>query len=64
MYSVILVGKPVGKRPREGLKRRQGDNIIMDLKDIGQQGVDWINLVEDREKWRTVLNTVMNLRVE
>jgi hypothetical protein len=58
MHAGILVGTPEGKRLREGLKPRWGDNINMDLNDIGWQRLDWINLVEDREKWRAVVNTV------
>jgi hypothetical protein len=55
MHAVSLVGKPKGKKPREWLKRRGGDNIKVDLNDLGWQRVDWINLVEDREKSRAVV---------
>jgi hypothetical protein len=54
----ILVGKPEG-RPR----RRWVDNIKMDLREIGWDGMDWIDLAQDRDHWRAVVNTVINLRV-
>jgi hypothetical protein len=53
----ILVGKPEGKR------RRWVDNIKMDLREIGWDGVDWIDLARDRYQWRALVNTVMNIRV-
>jgi hypothetical protein len=59
----ILVGKPEGKRPLGRPRRRWVDNIIMDLGEIGWDGRDWIELAQDRDQWRTLLNTVMNLRV-
>jgi hypothetical protein len=59
----ILVGKPKGKRSLGRSRRRWVDNIKMDLKEIGWDGVDWIDVVQDRDKWRTLVNTVMNLRV-
>ena len=55
----VLVGKPEGKRPR----RRWEDNIKMDLQEVGCGGVDWIELVEDRDRWRALVNAVMNIRV-
>jgi hypothetical protein len=55
----LLVGKPEGKRPR----RRWVDNIKMDLREIGCDGMDWIDLAQDRDQWSSLLNTVMNLRV-
>jgi hypothetical protein len=58
----ILVGKPEGKRP-PGRPRRRWENIKMDLREIGWGGMDWINLVQDRDQWRALVNTVMNLRV-
>jgi hypothetical protein len=57
----ILVGKPEGKRPLG--RRRWMDNIKMDLREIGWDGVDWIELAQDRDQWRALVNTVMNLRV-
>jgi hypothetical protein len=59
----ILVGKPEGKRPLGRPRDRWKDNIIMDLTDIGWGGMDWIDLAQDRDQWRTLVNTVMNLRV-
>jgi transposase len=59
----ILVGKPEGKRPLGRPTRRSEDNIKMDLRDIGWGGTDWIDLAQDKGKWRALLNTVMNLRV-
>jgi hypothetical protein len=55
----ILVGKPKGKRPLGKPRRRWVDNIKMDLREIGWDGVDWI----DRDQWRVLVNTVLNLRV-
>jgi hypothetical protein len=57
------VGKPEGKRPLGRPRRRWVDNIKMDLREIGWDGVYWIELVQDRDQWRALLNTVMNLRV-
>jgi hypothetical protein len=58
----ILVGMPEGKRPLERPRRRWEDNIRMDLqREWG--GVDWIDLAQDRDQWRALVNTVMNLRV-
>jgi hypothetical protein len=59
----ILVVKPEGKRllRRPGL--RSVGNIIKDLGEIGWGGMDWINLAQDRDQWRALMNTVMNLRV-
>jgi hypothetical protein len=54
----ILVGKPEG-RPR----RRWADNIKMYLKEVGWDGMDWIDLAQDRDRWRPYVNAVMNLRV-
>jgi hypothetical protein len=56
----ILVGKPEGKRPVGRPRRRWADNIKME---IGWDGVDWIELVQDRDQWRALVNTVLNLRV-
>jgi hypothetical protein len=57
------VGKPEGKRPLGRPIRMWVDNIKMDLRDIGWDGMDWIDLAQDRDQWRALLNTVMNLRV-
>ena len=62
MYRV-LVGKPEGKRPLVRPRRRWEDNIKMDLQEVGCGGMDWIELVQDRGRWRALVNAVMNLRV-
>jgi hypothetical protein len=59
----ILVGKPEGKRPLGRPRRRWEDNIKMDVREIGWGGVDWIELAQDRDQWRALLNRVMNIRV-
>jgi hypothetical protein len=59
----ILMGKPEGKRPLKSPRRRWVDNIKMDLREIGWDGVDCIDLAQDRDHWRALMNTVMNLRV-
>jgi hypothetical protein len=59
----ILVGKPEGKRPLGRPIRRWVDNIKMDLREIEWEGMDWIDLAQDRDQWRTLVNTVMNHRV-
>jgi hypothetical protein len=58
-----LVGKYARKRPLRRTRRRWEDNIRMDLREIVWEGVDWMHLAEDRDQWRVVVNTVMNLRV-
>jgi hypothetical protein len=55
--------KPEGKRPLGRPRHRWEGNIRMDLREIGWEGVDWMQLDEDRGQWRAVVNTVMNLRV-
>jgi hypothetical protein len=59
----ILVGKPEGKRSLGRPRRRWEDNIKMDLREIGWGDMDWIDLPQDRDQWRALMNTVMNLRV-
>jgi hypothetical protein len=59
----ILVGKPEGKRPLGRPRRRWEDNIRLDLREIGWGGMDWIDLAQDRDQWRALVNTVMNLWV-
>jgi hypothetical protein len=59
----ILLGKPEGKRPLGRPKSRWVDNIKMDLREIGWDGMDWIDLAQDKNQWRALVNTVMNLRV-
>jgi hypothetical protein len=60
MYKV-LIGKPEGKRLLGRPRRRQEDGIRMNLREIGW-GVDWIRLAQDRNRWRSVVNAVMNLQ--
>jgi hypothetical protein len=59
----ILVGKPEGKIPLGRPRRRLVDSIKMDLREIGWDDMDWIDLAQDRDQWRALVNTVMNLRV-
>jgi hypothetical protein len=59
----VLVGKPEGKGPLERPRRRWEDGIKMDLGETGWGGVEWIQLAQDRDRWRAVVNAVMNLRV-
>jgi hypothetical protein len=60
---MILVVKQEGKRPLEGQRLRWADNIKMDLTVIGWGRIDWIDLAQERDYWKTHVNTVMNLRV-
>ena len=57
------MGKPEGKRPLGRPRRKWGDNIKMDLQEVGCGGMDWIELAKDRDRWRALVNAVMNLRV-
>jgi hypothetical protein len=57
----ILLGKPQGKKPLGKPRHRLGDNIKMDLLEVGCGCVDWIQLVQDRDRWRALVNTIMNL---
>ena len=57
----VLVGKPEGKRPLGRPRRRWEDNIKMDLQEVGEGG-DWIELVQDRDRWRALVNMVMNFQ--
>jgi hypothetical protein len=59
----ILVGKPEGKRRLGRPRRRWVDNIKIGLREIGWDGMDWIDLAQDRDHWRALVNTVMNFRV-
>jgi hypothetical protein len=59
----VLVGKPQGKRPLGGPRRRWEDNIKMDLQEVGVGHGDWMELAQDRDRWRTLVGTVRNLRV-
>jgi len=62
VYS-ILVGKPEGKRPIGRPRSRWEDNINMDLQELVCGCMNWIELVQDRDRWRTLVSAVMNLRV-
>ena len=59
----VLVGKPEGKRPLERPGIEWEDNIKMDLQAVGCAGMDLIDLAQDRDRWRALVNAVMNLRV-
>jgi hypothetical protein len=59
----ILVGRPEGRRPLGRPRRRREDNIKMDLREVGFGVVDWIHWAQDRNRWRALVNTVLNLRV-
>jgi hypothetical protein len=59
----ILVGKPEGKRPLGRPRRRWVDNIKMELREVEWDDMDWIELTQDRDQWRSLVNTLMNLRV-
>jgi len=59
----VLVGKPEAKRPLGRPRRRWVDNIRTDLREVGCGYMDWIGLAQDRDRWRTLVSAVMNLRV-
>ena len=59
----VLVGKPEGRKPLGRPRRRWEDNIRMALQEVGCGYMDWIGLVQDRDRWRTLVSAVMNLRV-
>ena len=58
-----MVGKTEGKRPLAIPRHRWVDNIRMDLQEVGCEYMDWIGLAQDRDRWRTLVSVVMNLRV-
>ena len=59
----VLVGKPEGKRPLGRPRRRWEDNIKMDLQEVGADCEDWMELAQDRDRWRALVSTVMNILV-
>jgi len=59
----VLVGKPEGKRPLGRPRRRWVNNIRLELQEVGCGYMDWIGLAQDRDRWRTLVSAVMNLRV-
>jgi hypothetical protein len=59
----ILVGTPEGRRPLGRPRRRWENNIKMDFQEVGWEGMDWIDMAQDRDRWRSLVNAVMNLRV-
>jgi hypothetical protein len=59
----VLVGKPEGKRPLGRPRSRWEDNIKADIQEVGCGGMDWIELAQDKDSWRALLNAIMNLRV-
>jgi hypothetical protein len=59
----LLVGKPEGRRPIGRPRRRWLDNIMMGFVEVGWGDVDWIGLAQDREGWRALVNSILNLRV-
>jgi hypothetical protein len=59
----VLVGKPEEKRPLGRPRRRREDNIKMDLQEVGCEGLDLIDVAQDRDRWRALVNEVLNLRV-
>ena len=60
---MVLVGKPEGRRPLGRPRRRWVDNIRIDLQEVGCGYIDWIELAQDMDRWRTLVSAVMNLRV-
>ena len=59
----VLLGKPEGRRPLGRPRRRWAENIRMELQEVGCVYMDWIGLAQDRDRWRTLVSAVMNLRV-
>ena len=63
MYRGFLVGKPTGKRQLGRPRRRWEDDINMDLQEVGCEGMDWIDVAQDRDRWRVLVNAVPNILV-
>jgi len=63
MYAGLLVGKPEGKRPLGRPRRRWEDRIKMDLQEVDFEGMDWIVMAQNRDRWRVPVNAVMNIWV-
>jgi hypothetical protein len=59
----VLVGRPEGRRPLGRPRHRWEVNIKMDLQEVGWGGMDWIDMAQDRDRWRALVSAVMNLRV-
>jgi hypothetical protein len=59
----VLLGKPEGRRPFGRPRLRWESNIMMDLEEVGYGGMDWIELAQDRDRWRALVNGVMNFRI-
>ena len=59
----VLVGRPKGRRPFGRPRHRWDDNIMMDFLEVECGGMDWIEMAQDRDRWRALVNAVMNLRV-
>ena len=60
----VLVGKPEGRRPLGRPRHRWEDNIKIDIQDVGSEGMDWIDLAQERDKCRALVNAVKNIRVQ
>ena len=63
MYTRFWWGKPEGKSPLGRPRHRWADNIKMDLQEVECGGNDWIDVAQDRDRWRALVNAVMNLRI-
>ena len=59
----VFLGKPEGRRPFGGPRRRWEDNTKIDVREVGWGGTGWIGLAQDRDRWRAVVDVVMNVRV-